>query len=168
MEEEEIVNRVANSSLINIDLQDFYPKGERVLYDLKQNLWQELVLKETEFRAFVKENDWSQYQDKYVAIDCSVDAILPSWAYLLLTVALSPYAKKVVQGNLKTLELVIFQDVIADINVNEYADKRIIIKGCSDLPIPDQAYVDLVQKLKPNVKSLMFGEACSTVPLFKK
>lgn len=167
MEEHEIVNRVTNSGLITLDLKDYYPKGERVFYDIKNNLWQELVLKEKEFRAFIKENDWSIYQDKYVALDCSTDAIVPSWAYLLLTIALEPYAKKVVKGNIETLETLLFQELIENLDLTPYKDQRVIIKGCSDLPIPENAYVHLIQKLKPEVKSLMFGEACSTVPLFK-
>ena len=167
MKEHEIVNRVTNSGLITLDLKDYYPKGERVFYDIKNNLWQELVLKEKEFRAFIKENNWSIYQDKYVALDCSTDAIVPSWAYLLLTIALEPYAKKVVKGNLETLELLLFQELIENLDLAPYKDQRVIIKGCSDLPIPENAYVQMIQKLKPEVKSLMFGEACSTVPLFK-
>ncbi len=165
---DEIENKVAKSGLITLDLQDFYPKGERVLFDIKELLWQGLVLKEKDFREFISNNNWAQYENKYVALHCSNDAIIPSWAYLLLSLALQPYAKKVVKGNLSDLELSIFEEIILNFNIDAYKNERIIIKGCSDLPIPEQAYIALVAKLRPHVKSLMFGEACSTVPLFKK
>ncbi|HLT54108.1 MAG TPA: DUF2480 family protein [Flavobacteriaceae bacterium] len=165
---EEIINRVANSSLTTVDLEDFYPKGNRVLFDIKDWLFQELILKEKDFREHVKNHDWSQYQDTYVALTCTADAIIPSWAYLLITTQLSPVAKKVVVGNLELLETTIFQDVIAQMDVSLYNDKPIIIKGCSNKPIPDSAYTLLISKLQPVAKTIMFGEACSTVPLYKK
>lgn len=165
---EEIINRVANSSLTTVDLEDFYPKGNRVLFDIKDWLFQELILKEKDFREHVKNHDWSQYQDTYVALNCTADAIIPSWAYLLITTQLSPVAKKVVVGNLELLETTIFQDVIAQMDVSLYNDKPIIIKGCSNKPIPDSAYTLLISKLQPVAKTIMFGEACSTVPLYKK
>src|SRR5690606_1329212 len=165
---EEIINRVANSSLTTVDLEDFYPKGNRVLFDIKDWLFQELILKEKDFREHVKKHDWSQYQDTYVALTCTADAIIPSWAYLLITTQLSPLAKKVVVGNLELLETTIFQDVIAQMDVSLYNDKPLIIKGCSNKPIPDSAYTLLISKLQPVAKSIMFGEACSTVPLYKK
>lgn len=164
----EIVNRVANSKLQTLDLEDFYPKGNRILFDIKDWLFQEIILKEKDFRAFVEAHDWSQYQNAYVALSCSADAIIPSWAYLLLTTKLQPFAKKIVVGNLELLETVIFQDVINELDLNAFADRPVIIKGCSDKPIPDSAYTLLISKLQPVAKSLMFGEACSTVPLYKK
>ena len=165
---DEIVNRVANSGLITFNLEDLFPEGERVLYDIKDNLWQEIALKEKDFRAFVKEHDWSEYQDKFVAIHCSVDAIVPTWAYMLLTTKLAPFAKKVVFGNLQDLENQLFEDVLSKINPQDYVDARVVIKGCSDVTVPTSAYVRLTQLLQPVAKVLMYGEPCSTVPLYKK
>ena len=165
---EEIINRVANSKLVTIDLEDYYPKGQRVLFDIKDWLFQELILKESDFRAFVKEHDWSQYQDAYLALTCSVDAIIPSWAYLLITSHASAYAKKIVVGDLVTLETAIYQDIISQLDVSDYSEKPLIIKGCANKPIPESAYTLLVSKLQPIAKSIMYGEACSTVPLYKK
>lgn len=165
---DEIVNRVASSQLKTIDLEDFYPKGERTVIDIKNWLFHEQILKETEFREHLKNHDWSQYQNQYVALLCSSDAIIPSWAFMLIATYVSPFAKKVVVGNLATLETSIFQDIISHFNVEEFVGKPVIIKGCSNKPIPETAYVQLIEKLQPVVKSIMFGEACSTVPLFKK
>lgn len=165
---EEIINRVANSKLVTIDLEDYYPKGQRVLFDIKDWLFQELILKESDFRTFVKEHDWSQYQDAYLALTCSVDAIIPSWAYLLITSHVSTYAKKIVVGDLVTLETAIYQDIISQLDVSDYSEKPLIIKGCANKPIPESAYTLLISKLQPIAKSIMYGEACSTVPLYKK
>lgn len=164
----EIVNRVANSVLKTIDLEDFYPKGERTMLDMKGWLFHELILKETDFREYLKNHDWSQYQNKYVALTCSADAIIPSWAFMLISTYLNPYAKKVVVGDLVNLETSIFQDIINTFSVEEYIGKPIIIKGCAHKPIPETAYIQLIEKLQPVVKSIMFGEACSSVPLFKQ
>ncbi|CAM1351440.1 DUF2480 family protein [Tenacibaculum crassostreae] len=165
---EEIVNRVTNSSLKTIDLEDFYPSGNRVIFDIKDWLFEELILREKDFRDSVKNHDWSQYQDNYVALTCSSDAIIPSWTYLLLSVELTSFAKKVVVGNLELLETTIYQEIINEFDVSEYKDKPVIIKGCANKPIPSTAYTLLVEKIKPVAKTIMFGEACSTVPLFKK
>lgn len=165
---DEIINRVANSSLITIDLEEFYPKGERILLDIKDQLWQGIALKEKDFRAYIKETDWSIYQDKNVALTCSVDAIIPTWAYILLTTAIVPYAKRVVFGDLEYLEAILFEEAIAHIDFTQYQDARIVIKGCSGKVIPVSAYVKLTEKLQPFVKAMMYGEACSTVPLWKK
>lgn len=165
---EEIINRVANSNLTTIDLEDFYPKGNRIVFDIKGWLYEELILREKDFRESVKNHDWSQYQDSYVALTCSSDAIISSWAYLLLTVELTPFAKKVVVGDLPLLETVIYQDIINQIDISEYKDKPIIIKGCANKPIPPSAYTLLIEKVKTVAKTIMFGEACSTVPLYKK
>lgn len=167
--EDLIVNKVAASGLITLDLADFYPKGERVLFDIAPLLWEGLVLKEKNFRAFVKENDWSAYNDKFVALYNSADAIVPSWAYMLLTSAIEPHAKQTIFGTLETLESIIFDASLANnLNPSQYQDKRVIIKGCGDLPIANSAYVTASNLLKPHVKSLMFGEACSAVPVYKK
>lgn len=165
---EEIVNRVAKSGLNTLNLEEFYPEGERVLYDIKENLWEGIALKEKDFRAFVKEHDWSQYQDKFVALHCSVDAIVPTWAYMLLATKLEPYAKRVVFGDLDTLEIVLFEEALQTINAADYEDARIVIKGCSDKVVPPSAYVKLTEMLRPYAKIIMYGEPCSTVPLYKK
>jgi len=165
--EGEIVNRVANSSLTNFDLEDYYDKGERVVYDIKQNLFNGFVLKEKDFRDFVKENDWSVYQDKNVAIICSSDAIVPTWAYMLLVSALDPFAKNVIYGSLEKLEQYLFQDALSKIDLNQFEDARVIIKGCGRYPVPEFAFVEITRILKPVVKSIMYGEACSAVPVFK-
>lgn len=164
---ESIVNRVANSKLKTIDLEDFYPPGQRTVIDIKQWLFHELILKEKDFREYLKQHDWNQYQGHYVAITCSADAIIPSWAYMLISTYLNKIAKKVVVGNLQLLEHSIFQDIIENFDVEAYNGLPVIIKGCASKPIPESSFVHLISKLQPVVKSLMFGEACSTVPLFK-
>lgn len=166
--EGEIINRVASSKLVTIDLEEFYPSGERVEIDLKNWLYEGLVLREKEFRASVSDHDWSAYQGKYVAISCSNDAIIPSWAYFLITVSLAPYAKKVVVGSIDLLESLLFEKIIDNLSLEPYTDRPVIIKGCSEKNIPDTAYASLVSKLLPVVSSLMYGEACSSVPLYKK
>lgn len=163
----EIVNKVANSKLITIDLEDYYPSGNRILFDIKDWLFNDLILKETDFREYVKNHDWSQYQDAFIALTCSVDAIIPSWAYLLITANLAPYSDTVIVGDLNILETIIFQEVINNLAPEQFIGKPVIIKGCSNKPIPETAYVQLISKLTPIAKSIMFGEACSTVPLFK-
>ncbi|HEX9827477.1 MAG TPA: DUF2480 family protein [Flavobacteriaceae bacterium] len=165
---EDIVNRVANSKLVVIDLEDYYPTGRRILFDIKDWLFEGLVLREKEFRAQVNTHDWSQYQDTYVALTCSTDAIVPAWAYMLLTIHLEPYAKKILIGDLEQLEGSIYQTIIEHLDVEPFKDKPLIIKGCSNKPVPANAYILLSQKLKPIAKSIMYGEACSSVPLFKK
>ena len=165
--EKEILNKVAESGLITINLEDFYPEGERVLFDMKDHLFEELLLKERDFREFVKTNDWSKYKDKFVAVTCSNDAIVASWAYMLVAASLQPYAKKIVFGTLETLETILFHDALLKINPETYRDHRIVIKGCSDKPVPVSAYVELTALLQPVVKSIMYGEPCSTVPVYK-
>ena len=165
--ENEIVNKVANSGLITIDLEEFYPKGERILFDIKPMLFHELILKEKDFRDFIKQHDWAVYKDKFIAITCTADAVIPTWAYMLLTIALEPYAKKVIFGTLETLEAVLFNESLRSITYEDYKDKRVVIKGCGDLPVTTNAYVELTNGLKPFAKSIMYGEPCSTVPLYK-
>lgn len=166
--EAEITNRVANSGLITLDLEAYYHPGERVLYDLKDNLYMGLILKEKDFRAFLKEHDWSAYMGKNVAITCTEDAIIPTWAYMLLTLQLQPYANVVVAGSLTDLDEKLYFDAIARINPDDYRDARVVVKGCSKVPVPTAAYVELTRKLRPVVQSLLFGEPCSTVPLYKR
>lgn len=163
----EIVNRVSNSKLITIDLEDYYPAGERVLLDISDWLFEGIILKEKDFRKHVKNHDWSQYADRYVAVICSSEAIIPSWAYLLISASLTPYAKKFVIGDLELLENIIFHEIISSIPLDKFEDAPVIVKGCSDKKIPNSAYAQLTQRLVPIVRSLMFGEACSSVPLFK-
>ena len=164
----EIINRVANSKLITLDLEDYYPEGDRIRLDIEKWLYQGIILKEKDFRAFVDSHDWQQYRGKYVAVMCSSDAIIPSWAYLLISVSLAPFAGKFVIGDLELLENMIFQDVIEAIDMDQFEGFPVIVKGCSNKHIPESAYALLTKRLVPKVSSLMFGEACSSVPLFKK
>lgn len=164
---EEIINRVANSSLKTVDLEEFYDKNERIVYDVKDNLFNGIVLKEAEFRKFVKEHDWTQYKGKNVAITCSVDAIIPTWAYMLLVSSLEPYCNAVIYGSLSELEQYLFQKALQELDLNELKGAKVIIKGCGRYPVPDFAYVEVTRVLKPVVSSLMYGEACSAVPVYK-
>jgi hypothetical protein len=168
MEEQPIVNRVAKSKIRTIDLEKYYPEGRRVGLDISQWLYKGFVVKEKDFRSALKEHDWNKYEDCYVAMYCSTDAIIPEWAYMLVSTYLKEHASKVIYGKLKELELLLFQEAVDKIDANEYKDKPVIIKGCSEKVIPQNAYIQLVQKLQPVVKSMMFGEACSSVPLYKK
>ncbi len=165
---EEIVNKVAQSGLVTIDLEEFYDDVLRVEFDIKPWLFQELILKEKEFREHIKTHNWSQYENSYVALTCTADAIVPTWAYMLLTLSLQPFAKKIVYGNLEVLETILFNEKINAFDVSPYNDARVVIKGCGDKPVPIAAYVTLTEKIKPVAKSIMYGEPCSTVPLYKK
>ncbi len=164
----EITNKVAQSALTEFNLEEYYPQGERLLLDIKDQLFQGLILREKDFREFVKTHNWAIYQDNYVAITCTADAIVPTWAYMLLATALSPVAKSFVFGNLEVLETVLFTQALSKINPEFYQGKRIVIKGCSKVPVPASAYVELTRILRPVAQSIMYGEACSTVPLYKK
>lgn len=166
--EEEIINRVANSVLQVFDLEDYYPEGERMGVDISGWLWEGFVLREKEFRDALKNHNWEQYSGKYIALFCSTDAIVPAWAYMLITTYLQPVAKKIVQGRVEEINIQLYQDIINSLDVTEYEGKPVIIKGCSRKPVPQEAYVMATQKLMPVAKSIMFGEACSSVPLFKK
>jgi len=163
-----IVNKVANSGLINMDLEDFYPTGPRLGIDMVDYLFQGLILREKDFRAELAQTDWSAYQGANVYIHCSADAIVPLWAYMLLSSVLAPFASKVVFGSSQDLEAALYQEIIDQMDTEEFTGKRVIVKGCSNRPVPNQAFVALVQKIQPHVKSLMFGEACSTVPVYKR
>lgn len=164
---DEIVNKVANSGIITIDPEEFYTSGERVLFDIKPFLFQEMILKEKDFREHIKNTDWSKFKDQFVAISCTADAIIPTWAYMLIALALEPYAKKVIFGDLNTLENELFNDKIVTLDIDQYKDARIVIKGCGEKEISVNVYVKLTALLKPVVKSIMYGEPCSTVPLYK-
>ncbi|MFC7356333.1 DUF2480 family protein [Jejudonia soesokkakensis] len=165
---EEILNRVANSKLVTFDLEELYPEGKRISFDISPWLLEGIVLKEQDFRKTAKNHDWSSYQDTYVSLYCSTDAIVPGWAYMLLTMYLAPFAKKVTVGTLEELETVLFSEIIETIDLDSFKDKSIIIKGCAHKPIPQNAFVLLATKLQPIAKSIMYGEACSSVPLYKK
>ncbi len=166
--EEEIRNKVDESGLITFNLEDLYQVGDRLVFDLKDFLFEGLILREKDYRKQLKQLDWSKYKGAFVAITCSADAILPQWAFMLATTYLQPFAKRVVMGNLETMETVLFQEELARLDMEKYRGERVIIKGCSRYPVPTSAYVEFVSKLLPVAKSVMYGEACSTVPLFKK
>jgi hypothetical protein len=165
---DEIVNKVANSVLEVFDLEDYYPSGIRTQLDISQWLLDGFLLKEKDFREALKNHDWSQFQNHYVAIHCSTDAIIPAWASILVTVYLSPFANKVVVGNLPDLETSLYQEILSTLDYSKYQDKPVILKGCSKKPVPESAYIMAIQKLQPFAKSIMYGEACSAVPLYKK
>ena len=165
---EPIVNRVAESKLITFDLQEFYPNGERVFFDISEWLEKGLVLKEKKFRDKAKGHSWGEFKGKYVAIDCSTDAIIPAWAPLLIASYLNSFAKEVVFGDLEMLENHIFKGVIDDLNLDLYRDKPIIIKGCSEKEIPENVFIQLLARFQKVAKSIFYGEACSSVPIWKK
>jgi hypothetical protein len=164
----EIINKVAQSGIVTIDLENYYPAGERVSFDLASCLWQGLALREKDFREFVKQHDWASYQGKFVAVHCSVDAIVPQWAYMLVASALAGKAALVYYGSLESLENHLFYDALSRLDTSSFQDARVVVKGCGDMAIPSGAYMALVNKLQPVVKSIMFGEPCSTVPVYKK
>lgn len=154
--------------MVELDLEKFYPKGEVAVFDLKAYLFMELILKEKDFREALKNQDFSVYKDKYVAVICSADAIIPLWAYMLVASYLQPYAKDIVAGDENFLHKTLFLKNLASINIEEYADKRVVVKGCGDLPVGEFAYLEITKLLRPVAKSIMYGEPCSTVPIYKK
>ena len=166
--ENEIINRVANSVLEVFDLEDYYQVGTRTQIDISQWLLEGFLLKEKDFREALKHHDWAQYQNHFVAIHCATEAIVPAWATILVTTYLTPFAKKIVSGNLIDLETALYQEILPTLDYSPYQDKPVIIKGCSKKPVPESAYILAVQKLQPFAKSIMYGEACSAVPLYKK
>lgn len=166
--QDQIVNKVASSSLITFNLEEYYVPGDRILLDIKDQLYQGLILREKDFRDFIKAHDWSQYQNKFIAITCSADAIVPTWAYMLLTIALQPFAKKVVFGSLQELETLLYHQELAKVDWSKFKNAKVVVKGCSKVDVPIAVYVEATNRLKPLAASLMFGEPCSTVPLFKK
>ncbi len=166
--EEQIKNRVANSAIVTLDLEDFYPEGKRIELDISPWLLEGIFLREIDFREHVQTHNWSQYQDSYVALGCSTEAIVPGWAYMLVSLELAPYAKKTVVGTLETLESILYSIIIENLNIDPFIGKPVIIKGCATKPIPENAFVLISQRLQPIARSVMYGEACSSVPLFKK
>lgn len=165
---EPIINKVAESGLITLDPVSFYPKGETAVFDMKDHLFMGLILKEKDFRDALKNMDWEQYRDKNVALTCSADAIIPVWAYMLAATYLQPYAREIVMGDEQELHRQLFLKNIEALNTADYEDKRVVIKGCGETPIGDFVYMELTKKLRPVVKSIMYGEPCSTVPVYKK
>ncbi|MEM1323796.1 MAG: DUF2480 family protein [Bacteroidota bacterium] len=163
-----LVNRVAASGLITINLENFFPSEELALFDIKDYLYMELILKEKDFRAALKAHDWSQYEGKSLAIYCSTDAIVPVWAYMLVTAYAEPFAASIFQGDAESFYRVAFYRALEQIDASQYDGKRIVIKGCSDKPVPPAAYVELTRQLRPYAQSIMYGEPCSTVPIFKR
>jgi Protein of unknown function (DUF2480). len=166
--QENFVNKVAASGLITFNLEDYLNQGERVVYDIKDNLFHGLMLREKDFREFIKAHDWAAYTGKNVAITCSADAIVPTWAYMLLANKMRPYANEVVFGSLETLDAVLFTKALAKIDLNAFAGERVVVKGCADIDLPVAAYVEITNLLTPVVKSIMYGEPCSTVPIYKR
>lgn len=163
-----LVNRVANSGLVTINLEEFYPKGDIVEFDLKDYLFMELILKEKDFRAALKEHDWTQYEGKNLLVFCSADAIIPMWAHMLVAAYAEPFALNIMEGTQDEFLKLKYLENLSKIDFEQYQDKRIVIKGCSDKPVPAFAYSLLTQKLRSKAKSIMFGEPCSTVPVYKK
>jgi hypothetical protein len=165
---DEIVNKVANSVLEVFDLEDYYPVGIRTQIDISQWLYQGIILKEKDFRESLKNHDWTIYQDHFVAINCTSDAIIPAWASILVASHVASFAKKATLGTINDLESSIYQEILQKLDYTKYKDKPVILKGCSKKPVPESAYVLAIQYLQPFAKSIMYGEACSAVPLFKK
>jgi hypothetical protein len=164
---EAITNRVSSSQLITLDLEEFYSPGQRILFDIKDWLFQEQILKEKDFRESVKSHDWSQYQNKYVAITCTADAIVPTWAYILLSISLQPHASFVSFGSLAELEVQLFMKALYKMDWQKFKDAKVVIKGCSKVEVPVAIYVEATNRLRPLATSIMYGEPCSTVPLYK-
>ena len=166
--EDIIINKVAQSGIITFELEKYYPKQEIVEFDLKEYLFMELILKEKDFREAMKNLDWNLYRDKYVALSCSAEAIIPVWAYMLVTSYLQPFTNEIFFGTKEAALNALFVKNLAAIEEAEFADKRLVIKGCGDIKIPEAAYIEITRKFRPVVKSLMYGEPCSTVPVYKK
>jgi hypothetical protein len=164
---EAIVNKVSESGLITLDLEQYYPRDEVVLFDLKDYLFMGLILKEKDFREALKNLDWEVYRNKYVGVTCSADAIIPPWAYMLAASYLQPVARDVMMGDEKEVHKTIFTKNIQSINVDEFAGQRVVVKGCGETPIGEFAYMEITKRLRPVVKTIMYGEPCSTVPIFK-
>lgn len=166
--QENIVNKVAQSGLITIDLAEHAPKAAIEIYDIKENLFHGLILKEKDFREFIKTHDWSQYKDKHIGIICSADAIVPTWAYMLLSTKLVDYALSIHFGDEDYVRKTLFDHALSSLDYSQYQDQRIVVKGCGDIPVPESAFVTFTTQLSKVAKSVMYGEPCSTVPVFKR
>ncbi|HVS94924.1 MAG TPA: DUF2480 family protein [Puia sp.] len=165
---DEIINKVAQSGLVTLDLEAFYPKEEIVVFDLKPLLFREMILKEKEFRAALQTVDWTLFQGKILAVMCTADAIIPSWAYMLVAVQAEPFAKDVLLGDRETVLREILLNRLRAIDIDAYADKRVVVKGCGDLSVGGFAYLEIARRLRPVARSILYGEACSNVPVYKK
>ncbi|MFM2206984.1 MAG: hypothetical protein RL213_959 [Bacteroidota bacterium] len=163
-----IINKVAESGLITIDLEELYTPGERVLFDLKGWLFEEQILREKDFREQLQRHDWQSYAGKFIAVTCTADAIVPTWAFMLVSAALTPFAARVFFGTVAELEDALFREQLSRLDVDSLRDQRVVIKGCSKVPVPTGAYVALTALLQPVVKSIFYGEPCSTVPVYKR
>lgn len=166
--EDMFVNKVAESGLISLDLEEFYPKGDAVVFDLKEHLFMGMIVKEKEFRESLKKVDWEMYRNKYVSVVCTADAIIPVWAYMLVSAYLQPLCRDFVLGDENELRKQLLLKKLHEINPADYTDQRVIVKGCGDIPIGEFAYMEIAKILRPYVKTLMYGEPCSTVPVYKK
>jgi len=166
---EEIVNRVAKSPLVSLDLEEYLDQGEKVVFDLRGVLFQEMILREKDFRDFIKTHDWSEYTDKNVGLICSVEAIIPTWAYMLLVTKMKEYANTVTFGDESAIEKAMIDQAVQNcLSENDFKDKKVVIKGCGNVKNIEYAYTMVTEKLFPLVSSLMYGEPCSTVPIFKR
>lgn len=163
-----IINKVAESGLVTIDLETYYPRGGNAVFDLKDHLFMGMILKEKDYREALKNLDWEPYRDKNIALTCSADAIIPVWAWMLAATYLQPLAREIVMGDEKELQKQIFLKNISAIDISQFTDKRIVIKGCGETPIGDYVYMEITKRLRPVAKSIMYGEPCSTVPVYKK
>lgn len=168
MDEKPLINRVAQSSLVTINLENYFPMAEVLEFDLKDYLYKELILKEKEFRLALKDHDWNQYDGKNLAVFCSNDAIIPIWAYMLVTTHAEPFAQEIFLGTTEEFLSHSFTKVLSELDVKQFENCRIVIKGCSHKPVPASAYLELTKRLRPVAKSIMYGEPCSTVPIYKK
>lgn len=168
MTEEILVNKVSQSGLITLNLEDYFPQDQSVEIDIKEALYMGLVLKEKDFRNWVKEKNWQEYVNKNVAIHCSTDAIVPTWAYMLIASKLSGVAKKIVFGNIQALDSVLWEEAFSNIDLTNFDNQKVVIKGCGNLPVSAAAYTKITELLIPRVQSLMYGEPCSTVPVYKR
>ncbi len=166
--QEEIINKVSQSELLTIDLEKYFPEEKIIMFDLKPFLFMELILKEKDFRAAIQNLDWSQYKDQLVGVYCSTDAVIPVWAYMLLASYLEPFAKEIIQGNEDQVIRQLLLKKINAIDPEDYKDKRVVVKGCGEKPIGEFAYLEITRLLRPVVKSIMYGEPCSTVPIYKR
>ncbi|MDI9356385.1 MAG: DUF2480 family protein [Chitinophagaceae bacterium] len=166
--QEKIINKIANSNLTTIPIEDFIEKGERIFFDVKDILYQGIIIREKDIRDFLKKHNWNRYQGTFVAVDCSVDAIIPPWVYMLIASEIESFAKVLVKGNLKDLEKKIYEKKLESIHWEEYKHKKILIKGCNTIYDADHAFFELTKKLKPFVHSIFYGEACSNVPIYKR
>jgi Protein of unknown function (DUF2480) len=164
----EIINRVQSSSLTTLDLEELYTPGERIFFDLKPFLYEELILREKDFRVALKSTEWSFYKGKHVAIGCSVDAIVPTWAYMLISISLQPFSSTIFFGTIEGLEKYLFRLSLSKIDWQQFSNAKVVVKGCSKIEVPIEIYVEVASRLKEKASSIMFGEACSTVPLYKR